>query len=127
MRNLAEYPITDQEIVSTLTRMAEELSKKGLEEQMCGDMGGWILMIAADIIASPTKCNHYQIIDGLVKNNAKLREVAIAAEAAIHDDRSTGGEVIFQMGGHRRIRLADALKALEARDDVVQAVQDGKA
>lgn len=49
----------------------------------------------------------------LEKRYRLLETIAHAATACIHDDRPTGGEVTFQMGGHRRIRLADALKALK--------------
>lgn len=113
MRNLIEHPITEEEIVATLTEMSIEEAADDAANFSAGGLRAHILAQAAQIIASPTKCNHYQIIDGLVKNNAKLRAVASAAEAVIHDDRRTGGDVIFQMGGHRRIRLADALKALK--------------
>lgn len=49
----------------------------------------------------------------ILRRSTLLKAVADAAEGCLHDDRHVGGEVSFQMGGHRRIRLADALKALK--------------
>lgn len=43
-----------------------------------------------------------------------LQAVAATARECLHDDRHAGGDVTFKMGGHRRIRLANALKALDA-------------
>lgn len=115
MRNLIEHPINDQEIVECLKRAAEKLQT----DQGVGDMDALLILTAADIIAGPTKCNHYTLIDNLVRINAKLRKVAEAARMCVQDDR--GGpagpetdQVHYLMGGHRRIRLADALKALDA-------------
>lgn len=42
-----------------------------------------------------------------------LFAVVKAAQDCIIDARASGGEVSFVMGGHRRIRLADALLALK--------------
>lgn len=46
----------------------------------------------------------------------KLQRVASAARDCISDTRHMGGEVSFMMGGHRRIRLADALAALVPKE-----------
>jgi len=43
-----------------------------------------------------------------------LHKVADAARLCISDNRELDGSVEFVMGGHRRIRLADALNALTA-------------
>jgi hypothetical protein len=110
MRNLLEHPITDQEIVACLKTQAAKCDS----DDLVGDMRSVLLLTAADMIASPHKCNHHTIITALEALKEKLNTVVLAAEACIHDDRHCGGEVTFVMGGHRRIRLADALKALKA-------------
>jgi hypothetical protein len=48
VRNLVEYPITDQEICACLKDMAEQCNA----EDLVGDMRAVLLMTAADIIAS---------------------------------------------------------------------------
>lgn len=52
-----------------------------------------------------------------MRENLKLKVVADAAADCITDDRGIPGgvdaEVFFKMGSHRRIRLADVLKALK--------------
>lgn len=74
MRNLAEHPITDQEIVSTLKRLAIEQAADDASNFTAGSMEALILMTAADIIASPTKCSHHLIIQGLVTEKEMLHE-----------------------------------------------------
>lgn len=97
MRNLIEHPITDQEIVGFLKHEADNS-----DEGVCGDMKPLLLQTAADIIASRN-----------LGRIAKLEAIAAAAADLIHDDREWGEEVVVKMGGHRRIKLADALKALK--------------
>ena len=46
MRNLAEYPITEREIVDGLTRLAVELEKAG----RLGDMRPLLLRVSAEIV-----------------------------------------------------------------------------
>jgi hypothetical protein len=72
VRNLAEYPITDQEIVSTLKDVAVRMAADDASNFTAGSMEALILMTAADIIASPTKCGHHLIIQALNANKEKL-------------------------------------------------------
>jgi hypothetical protein len=116
MRDFSKLPLTDFEICSALKELADERLVHGVP--LVGDMPAIILLTAADIIASPKQCNHHGIISALLRNNAELRAVAVLAADCIHDDRHVGGEVSFKMGGHRRIRLADALKKVVAPDDL---------
>ncbi len=55
MRNLIKYPVTDQEIVECLRRLADEKSEEGRRVGLCGDMEPLLLATAADIIAERIK------------------------------------------------------------------------
>ncbi len=51
--------------------------------------------------------------EGLDAGRKQADEIATAARECINDNRALGGDVEFVMGGHRRIRLANALAALK--------------
>lgn len=115
MRNLLEYPITDQEIVETLKRFAADIDADIACNVSAGDIDSLILTAAADIIASR------KIGETMLKeaNTTITRLMAVADTAAqcLVDGRSAhdmdAEKVFWLAGGHRRIRLADALKALK--------------
>ena len=50
MENLSEYPVTAEEIVQCLTRMAEEISANNNEHKVVGDVRPLLLLEAATIV-----------------------------------------------------------------------------
>lgn len=53
------------------------------------------------------------VFDAAANEIERLSVVAGAARGCINDNRQLGGDVSFVMGGHRRIRLADALSRFQ--------------
>lgn len=120
MRNLIDHPITDQEIVACLKAAALDMRGKDFAP---GDMAPILLETAADIIASRKLAIPIISADDLMKHLpviekrvAALELIAQTVAQCLVDNRTveTGGEVFFLAGGHRRIRLADALRELNA-------------
>lgn len=76
-------------------------------------------MTIVEKLRKAATAGHWAMADQAMLTNAadeieRLQAVAAAARECISDTRGVGtkGDVSFVMGGHRRIRLADALKNL---------------
>lgn len=51
MRNLAQYPITAEEIVECVNRLKDEAQKRVEVDHICGDMTPLLLTVASQIVA----------------------------------------------------------------------------
>lgn len=139
MRNLLEYPITDQEIVECLYNLASKLDA----EERIGDMRAVLLTTAGDIVAArkiteaklkaaqehmavcagdtislenEVRLMRRHLEDAQALNVKYIAAVDAAAECLIDSrtaENPNADQVHYLAGGHRRLRLADALKALK--------------